>query len=43
LQTQTNANTTFLKIFEEAVCAGLGHRKFGEQDFIAECLGLFDD
>lgn len=31
------------KVFEEAICAALGHKKFGGQDFIAECLELFED
>jgi hypothetical protein len=32
-----------VKVFEEAICAGLGHKKFGGKDFISECLELFDD
>lgn len=35
--------TNVVKVFEEAVCAGLGHRKYGGKDFVAECLELFDD
>ncbi|KAL9183091.1 hypothetical protein ACHAXT_004878 [Thalassiosira profunda] len=35
--------TNVVKAFEEAICAGLGQRKYGEQDFLSECLGLFDD
>jgi hypothetical protein len=30
-------------VFEEAVCAGLGQRKYGEKDFLLECLELFED
>ena len=32
-----------IQVFEEAVCAGLGHKKFGGKDFICQCLELFDD
>ena len=32
-----------MKIFEEAICAGLGQKKFGGKDFISECLELFDE
>mmetsp|Transcript_48966 Transcript_48966/g.59058 ORF Transcript_48966/g.59058 Transcript_48966/m.59058 type:complete len:199 (-) Transcript_48966:206-802(-) len=35
--------TNVVKVFEEAICAGLGHKKFGGDDFLSECLGLFDD
>lgn len=35
--------TNVAKVFEEAVCAALGHRKFGGKDFMSECLELFDD
>lgn len=35
--------TNVVKVFEEAVCAGLGHKKFGGKDFICQCLELFDD
>lgn len=35
--------TNVVKVFEEAVCAGLGQRKYGEKDFLSECLGLFED
>jgi len=31
-----------IKIFEEAVCAGLGQRKYGENEFLTECLALYD-
>lgn len=33
--------TNVVKVFEEAVCAGLGQRKYGEKDFVSECLELF--
>lgn len=39
---QSHQTRGFFKIFEEAVCAGIGHRKFGGQDFVKECLELFD-
>jgi Rab-like protein 2 len=32
-----------VKIFEEAVCAGLGQRKYGEREFLTECLELYDN
>ena len=35
--------TNVVKVFEEAVCAGLGQRKYGEKDFLSECLELFDE
>ncbi len=35
--------TNVVKVFEEAVCAGLGQRKYGEKDFLLECLELFED
>lgn len=35
--------TNVVKVFEEAVCAGLGQRKYGEKDFLSECLELFVD
>jgi len=35
--------TNVVKVFEEAVCAGIGHKKFGGVDFVSECLELFDD
>lgn len=35
--------TNVVKVFEEAVCAGLGQRKYGEKDFLSECLELFQD
>lgn len=35
--------TNVVKIFEEAICAGLGQKKFGGKDFISECLELFDE
>mmetsp|Transcript_11119 Transcript_11119/g.16833 ORF Transcript_11119/g.16833 Transcript_11119/m.16833 type:complete len:233 (+) Transcript_11119:2904-3602(+) len=35
--------TNVVKLFEEAICAALGHKKFGGQDFISECLELFED
>ncbi|KAL7463003.1 hypothetical protein ACHAXS_003376 [Conticribra weissflogii] len=35
--------TNVVKVFEEAICAGLGQRKYGEKDFLSECLELFDD
>lgn len=35
--------TNVVKVFEEALCAGLGQRKFGEKDFLSECLELFED
>ena len=35
--------TNVVKVFEEAVCAGLGQRKYGEKDFLSECLELFAD
>mgnify|MGYP000750407024 CR=1 FL=1 len=35
--------TNVVKVFEEAVCAGLGQRKYGEKDFMSECLELFND
>mmetsp|Transcript_5374 Transcript_5374/g.11807 ORF Transcript_5374/g.11807 Transcript_5374/m.11807 type:complete len:224 (+) Transcript_5374:263-934(+) len=35
--------TNVVKVFEEAVCAGLGQRKYGEKDFLSECLELFED
>lgn len=35
--------TNVVKVFEEAICAGLGHKKFGGKDFVSECLELFDD
>ena len=35
--------TNVVKVFEEAVCAGLGQRKYGEKDFLSECLDLFAD
>lgn len=35
--------TNVKKVFEEAVCAALGHKKFGGKDFLTECLELFDD
>jgi len=34
--------TNVVKVFEEAICAGLGKRKFGEKDFLSECLDLFE-
>ena len=30
-------------MFEEAICAALGQKKFGGQDFVSQCLELFDD
>lgn len=35
--------TNVVKVFEEAVCAGLSQRKFGKKDFLSECLELFED
>lgn len=35
--------TNVVKVFEEAICAGLGQRKYGEKDFLSECLQLFED
>eukprot|EP00970_Alexandrium_tamarense_P012901 scaffold3146_cov186-Alexandrium_tamarense.AAC.2 len=35
--------TNVVKVFEEAICAGLGQRKYGEKDFLSECLELFED
>lgn len=35
--------TNVVKVFEEAVCAGLGQQKYGEKDFLSECLELFED
>ena len=35
--------TNVVKVFEEAVCAGLGHKKYGEKDLLNECLDLFRD
>ena len=35
--------TNVVKVFEEAVCAGLGQKKYGEKDFLSECLDLFED
>ncbi|KAL7478948.1 hypothetical protein ACHAW6_004700 [Cyclotella cf. meneghiniana] len=35
--------TNVVKVFEEAVYAGLGQRKYGEKDFLSECLELFED
>lgn len=32
-----------VKIFEEAVCAGLGQRKYEEREFLTECLELYDN
>jgi hypothetical protein len=31
----------YIQVFEEAVCAGLGHKKYGGSDFLTECLDLF--
>ncbi|KAL3767429.1 hypothetical protein ACHAW5_004822 [Stephanodiscus triporus] len=31
-----------VKVFNEAVCAGLDQRKYGEKDFLTECLELFN-
>lgn len=35
--------TNVVKVFEEAVCAGLGQKKYGEKDLLSECLELFQD
>mmetsp|Transcript_25423 Transcript_25423/g.51303 ORF Transcript_25423/g.51303 Transcript_25423/m.51303 type:complete len:222 (+) Transcript_25423:141-806(+) len=35
--------TNVVKVFEEAICAGLGQRKYGEKDFLSECLELFEN
>jgi len=32
-----------VKVFEEAICAGLGHKQYDEKGFLSECLELFDD
>ena len=35
--------TNVVKVFEEAICAGLEQRKYGEKDFLSECLELFEN
>ncbi len=35
--------TNVVKVIEEAVCAGLGHKRFGGKDFVQEVLELFEE
>lgn len=35
--------TNVVKAFEEAVCLGVGHKRFGGKDFVQEALELFDE
>lgn len=35
--------TNIVRVFEEAICSGIGQRKFGSIDFLEECLDMFDD
>lgn len=34
--------TNVVKVFEEAILAGLGHKKFAAKCFVEECLDLFE-
>jgi Rab-like protein 2 len=35
--------TNVVKVFEEAICMALGQKRYGERDFLSECLELLDD
>ena len=35
--------TNIVRVFEEAICSGIGQRKFGSIYFLEECLDMFDD
>lgn len=35
--------TNIVRVFEEAICAAVGQRKFGPGDFLDECLAFFED
>ena len=35
--------TNVVKVFEEAICMALGQKRYGERDFLRECLELLED
>ena len=35
--------TNVVKVFEEAICMALGQKRYGERDFLSECLELMED
>lgn len=35
-------NTNVEKVFTEAICAGLGHKKFGDSSFLNQCLDFIE-
>ena len=35
--------TNVVKVFEEAICMALGQKRYGERDFLSECLEVLDD
>jgi Rab-like protein 2 len=34
--------TNVVKVFEEAICMALGQKRYGEKDFLSECLELYE-
>lgn len=34
--------TNVVKVFEEAICMALGQKRYGEKDFLRECLDVLD-
>ena len=35
--------TNVVKVFEEAICMALGQKRYGEKDFLRECLDFMED
>ncbi len=34
--------TNVVKVFEEAICMALGQKRYGEKDFLRECLDVLE-